>query len=111
MPDGRIEPRQVRRLEAIGDWLAPRGESIYGTRGGPFKPGPYGASTRKGNRIYLHVFAWQDGAVRLPAIGPTVTAAHLLGGGKAEVTQTDEGLTVRVPEAARDAIDTVVTYL
>ena len=108
MPDGRIEPRQVKRLEEIGDWLRARGESIYGTRGGPFKPGPYGASTRKGNRIYLHVFQWQDGAARLPAIGPKVTGASVLGGGKAEVTQIDEGLTIRVPEADRSDIDTVV---
>jgi len=108
MPDGRIEPRQVRRLEEIGDWLDSHGESIYGTRGGPFKPGPYGASTRKGNRIYLHVFAWRDGAVLLPPIGPKVTGARVLGGGKAEVEQTDAGLTVRVPEAGRDPIDTVI---
>ncbi|MFO8012742.1 MAG: alpha-L-fucosidase [Phycisphaerae bacterium] len=108
MPDGRIEPRQVERLEEIGAWLDSRGESVYGTRGGPFKPGPYGASTRKGNRIYLHVFQWQDGAVRLPPIGPTVTAARVLGGGKAEVEQTDEGLAVRAGEADRHAIDTVV---
>ena len=40
MPDGRIEPRQVERLHEIGQWLAKHGESIYGTRGGPFRPGP-----------------------------------------------------------------------
>jgi alpha-L-fucosidase len=108
MPDGRIEPRQVRRLEEIGDWLATRGESIYGTRGGPFRPGPYGASTRKANRIYLHVFQWQDGAANLPAFGQKVTGASVLGGGKAEVAQTNEGLSVRVPEADRSDVDTVV---
>ena len=37
MPDGRIEPRQVDRLKEMGDWLRKYGESIYGTRGGPFK--------------------------------------------------------------------------
>ena len=39
MPDGRIEPRQVERLKEIGQWLAKYGESIYGTRGGPFQRG------------------------------------------------------------------------
>ena len=39
MPDGRIEPRQVERLKEMGAWLSKYGESIYGTRGGPFKPG------------------------------------------------------------------------
>ncbi|MFV1994097.1 MAG: alpha-L-fucosidase, partial [Verrucomicrobiales bacterium] len=31
MPDGRIEPRQVERLEQMGAWLKKYGESIYGT--------------------------------------------------------------------------------
>ena len=38
MPDGRIEPRQVERLEEMGEWLSKYGETIYGTRGGPWKP-------------------------------------------------------------------------
>jgi len=108
MPDGRIEPRQVDRLKEIGAWLAAHRESIYGTRGGPFKPGPFGASTHKGTRIYLHILAWPGDAVQLPAIGHKVTAASVLGGGEATVEQTDAGLTVRVPEANRQAIDTVV---
>ncbi|MDO8970377.1 MAG: alpha-L-fucosidase, partial [Saprospiraceae bacterium] len=36
MPDGRIEPRQVEKFRKIGEWLGKYGESIYGTRGGPF---------------------------------------------------------------------------
>ena len=38
MPDGRIEPRQVDVLEQVGSWMKVNGESIYGTRGGPWKP-------------------------------------------------------------------------
>jgi len=109
MPDGRIEPRQVDRLKQIGDWLAQYGESIYGTRGGPFKPGPFGASTCKGHRIYLHVLTWPDGDLRLPPLPRKVTAAGVLGGGKADVEQTETGLVVRVPETDRKDLDTVVT--
>ncbi len=47
MPDGRIEPRQVARLKEMGAWLKKNGESIYGTRGGPWKPTKAVASTRK----------------------------------------------------------------
>jgi hypothetical protein len=39
----------------MGKWLNKYGDSLYGTRGGPFKPGPWGVSTHKGNTIYLHV--------------------------------------------------------
>ena len=37
MPDGPIEPRQAVRFREIGRWLGQYGESIYGTRGGPFR--------------------------------------------------------------------------
>lgn len=57
MPTGEIEPRQVERLEEMGAWLAQYGRSIYGTRGGPFKPARHLVSTRKDNTIYLHILA------------------------------------------------------
>ncbi|HPX42639.1 MAG TPA: alpha-L-fucosidase, partial [Candidatus Hydrogenedentes bacterium] len=55
MPDGRIEPRQVDRLAEMGAWLGQFGETIYGTRGGPYMPSAWGASTCKNSRVYLHV--------------------------------------------------------
>ncbi len=108
MPDGRIEPRQVDVLEGVGAWLAQCGESIYGTRGGPFKPGRYGASTRKGNTIYLHVFNWLDDPLRLPAISEKVRRARVLTGGEAKVRQSADRLEIAVPEDARQPFDTVV---
>ncbi|MEN6312569.1 MAG: alpha-L-fucosidase [Acidobacteriota bacterium] len=108
MPDGRIEPRQVDVLKDVGAWLAGHGESIYGTRGGPFKPGRYGASTRQGDRIYLHVFQWAGPSLALPPIAAKVVRARVLGGGEASVRQTDAGLEVSVGEGDRHAADTVV---
>ena len=108
MPDGRIEPRQVDVLKGVGAWLAGHGESIYGTRGGPFKPGRYGASTRRDNRIYLHVFAWAGPSLTLPAIPAKVTGSRVLGGGHVSVRQTEAGLEVAVPAGDRHPADTVV---
>ena len=88
MPDGRIEPQQVARFRQIGDWLKKYGESIYGTRGGPFRSpdehkrsqngyygqftiagGRYwGGSTHKSNAIYLHILRWPSDGITLPAI-------------------------------------------
>ena len=54
-PEGVIEPCQVERLKEIGAWLAKYGQSIYGTRGGPYKPKKDFASTRKGkDNLYPH---------------------------------------------------------
>ena len=83
-------------------------ESIYGTRGGPFKPGDYGVSTRKGDTIYLHVLEWADDTLKLPVIPAKVVRSRLLNGGKAEVRQTTTGLEIFVHESDRQPIDTVV---
>jgi len=108
MPNGEIAPDQANRLKEIGAWLANYGESIYGTRGGPFKPGDYGASTRKGNTIYLHIRDWDDEMLKLPAIPAKVLRSRVLTGGKAEVRQTEAGLEVSVPERDHQPLDTIV---
>ena len=108
MPDGRIEPRQVARLQEMGAWLTRNGETIYATRGGPWHPTKAIASTRKGNTIYLHVFRWENDTVELPDLPRAVKSASLLGGGRATVRQQNGKLTVAVDAAARDAIDTIV---
>ena len=38
MPNGEIEARQVERLKEMGAWMKKYGETIYGTRGGPYMP-------------------------------------------------------------------------
>ncbi|MHB1036780.1 MAG: alpha-L-fucosidase [Pirellulales bacterium] len=108
MPTGEIAPEQANLLRQMGGWLAVHGESIYGTRGGPFKPGEYGVSTRKGNRIYVHVLDWSDDVLQLPPIPAKVLRSRVLDGGRAEVRQSAAGLEVSIPERDRRPIDTVV---
>lgn len=108
MPDGRIEPRQVEVLRRVGDWLKNNSASIYGTRGGPWKPTDNFASTRKNETIYLHVLKWPDDGVQLPDIAAKIVDARVLGGGKAEFHQEDDKIEISVAPADRDANDTVV---
>jgi alpha-L-fucosidase len=96
MPDGRIEPRQVERLREMGAWLSRYGESIYGTRGGPWKPTRAVASTRKDRSIYLHLLRPEGNSVTLPAIPARVQRATVLTGGKAEVVQDGGQLVVTI---------------
>jgi len=96
MPDGRIEPRQVRRLEEMGDWLKKYGETIYGTRGGPWKPTRSLASTRKGNTVYVHLLGYNGKTVTLPNIPRKIVASSVLTGGTAGVTQSDRHVLLRV---------------
>lgn len=108
MPDGRIEPRQAERLEEIGRWLEANSASIYGTRGGPFKPRDWGASTHKDRTVFLHVFAWPEGALTLPAIDKKIASWKVLTGGDAEVTQDRKGIRIVVPAESRRDSDTIV---
>ena len=102
MPDGRIEPRQVKRLAEMGEWLRQYGQTIYGTRGGPWKPGKSLASTRKGNSIYLHLLGFNGGTVTLPNIPRTIVRSSVLTGGTAQVHQAGQGITIHVlPPIAR----------
>ena len=95
MPDGRIEPRQVKRLEEMGDWLKQYGETIYGTRGGPWKPTKALASTRKGSTIYLHLLGWNGKTVNLPNISRKIVASSMLTGGTVVVNQNERGISIR----------------
>ena len=108
MPDGRIEPRQVDVLKGVGAWLKQNGEAIYATRGGPYKPGDYGASTRKGSTIYLHILRWNADGVALPPLPKRVVSASLLAGGEVKFEQDASALRITVPAKDRHEGDTVV---
>jgi alpha-L-fucosidase len=98
MPDGRIEPRQVAVLRKIGDWLKINGESIYGTRGGPYLPTERYTATRREDKIFIHVLKAESGMVTLPPLPSKITGASLVGGGKVRFTQTADFLKIALPD-------------
>jgi alpha-L-fucosidase len=108
MPNGRIEPRQVERLKEMGAWLKEYGQSIYATRGGPFMPGPWGASTHKDNTIYVHILNWPGEKLLLPPIPKNIIASSILTGGTATVKQTKEDIEISVSKDYRRKIDTII---
>jgi alpha-L-fucosidase len=108
MPDGRIEPRQVDVLKQVGAWLNKNGESIYGTRGGPWKPAQTITSTRRGNVIYVHILRNTSDTIELPEIARDIESATILDGDKVDFTNQDGKLILTVPLAFRDASDTVI---
>jgi alpha-L-fucosidase len=109
MLDGRIERRQVERLAAIGLWLKKYGESIYGTRGGPFRPTADLASTRRGSRVYLHLLRWPGQSLAVPDVpGRRLLKAALLGGRELAVARSSQGYELVLPARAPNENDSVV---
>ena len=107
--DGAFDPEHVRRLLEVGDWLDRYGHSIYGTRGGPWKPGIWGGSTQVGDTAYLHITSWPRDGLALPYLGRPIRGATLITGqGSVSVTRSNGELRIVVPESARDPIDTII---
>jgi hypothetical protein len=51
---------------------------------------------------------WSDDAITLPNISKRITGSKVLTGGTADVKQTDAGVTISVPAADRQEIDTII---
>ncbi|KPK08458.1 MAG: alpha-L-fucosidase [Gemmatimonas sp. SG8_28] len=109
MPTGEIQPEFRERLRGVGRWLAEHGEAIYGTRGGPIPPRPWGVTTQKGNRVFVHVLDWQDRSLSLPSLPHTVRAATLLrDGSRVSFRAERDGLTLTLPDRPTGTIDLIV---
>lgn len=107
-PDGTIQPQFATRLDSVGSWLTRFGRAIYGTRGGPVAPREWGVTTRRGDTVFVHVLAWQDPLLALPALPKPVKAARDMATGRPlRVTATAGGTTIEVPPAERDSPDRI----
>ncbi|TWT78460.1 Alpha-L-fucosidase [Posidoniimonas polymericola] len=108
--EGEIPAESIERLKEIGEWMQVNGDSIYGTTASPCRRPEWGRLTRKGDRLFLHVFNWPaDGMLRVP-LQVTTTSCRLLAdpGVSFSVTRNEEGLAVELTGKAPDAICSVV---
>ena len=65
-PNGELPAEAVSRLKAVGEWMNQYGETIYGTRGGEVEPHPWGVTTRRDNRLFVHILDLNDQGLFLP---------------------------------------------
>lgn len=106
-PDGQLPEAALERLTGIGAWLRTHGETIYGTEAGPVAPRAWGVTTRKGDKIYVHILDWPDTELFVPIRGMRIRGAAAFDGGqKLDFRQDDQGVTIRLGErpAAPDHI-------
>ena len=88
---GDLEPKARDLLRAVGEWTELHAESIYGA--GPatgFAAPPDARLTRRGNRLYVHLFNWPAGHLVLDGLGDRVEFASFVHDGR-EVPMTVVG--------------------
>lgn len=111
MMDGRIEDRQVQLLANMGNWLKKYGESVYNTKGGPYKPNKIYASTRKGNQIFVHIFKTDTNEIKLPPIpNAKIKSAYFMKGIPLSIQQEETGILLKFPAKMPDDNDSVIVF-
>jgi alpha-L-fucosidase len=110
---GEFDPAEVAILDDVGRWLTRNGASIYATRGGPWKAHPWGGSTYRGATAFVHATAISSEKIdmKMP-VGKRIRSVRLLNGADADdhldYVIKDGTLTIQVPTALQDKIDTII---
>ncbi len=107
-PDGCLPEVAVERLKEMGEWMKTYGETIYGTRGGCIAPHPWGVTTQKGDRLFVHILDLQDQALFLPLEGKKVkNAVDFASRQSLKFKRVDGGITLQLDEVPTE-VDKVV---
>jgi alpha-L-fucosidase len=122
MADGALPAEQIARLDALATWMSAYGAAIHDSQPGLEPWQFYGPSTRKGERVFLHLLLrpYESVSVRGVPIR-RVRAVRELKSGRAlehrgRTTILDQmanadplgELTIRVPEDVLDPLATVI---
>lgn len=105
---GEFQADFVDRLREVGAWMKTNGESIYGTRGGPFTPTDSYATTRKGNVIYIHAFTFNGDKLVLPHLPAKIKGATLMDGSPVAVENSKTALTITLAPSKQTPIVTLI---
>lgn len=107
-PDGAFPAASIERLKEMGEWMKTYGETIYGTRGGKIPPHPWGVTTQKDNKLYVHILDLQDQALFLPITEQKVKKARVFKDRSPVVFKQDkDGVLLKLP-AVPEETDYVV---
>ncbi len=75
---GNFDPASAAILDGLGQWLDLHGRAIYGAGPSDFLAPTDCRYTQRGDRLYLHLFAWPFEHVHLPWLADRVEYAQLL---------------------------------
>jgi alpha-L-fucosidase len=112
-PDGKGNwpPYEVKYLLKTGKWLKKYGTSIYGTTYGLIPPQPWGVTTSKPGKLYLHIFRTpSNNKIFVPFVqGTSIKEIRLLGTNKSLSWIMEQGgIRIKLPTVLPDTRDAVV---
>ncbi len=77
-PLGTWDSRALDALKIYGDWMKFHGEAIYGCTQSEFTAPPDCRLTQKGDKLYLHIYAWPFRYLLFEGMGDKVKFARFL---------------------------------
>ncbi|RAJ87339.1 alpha-L-fucosidase [Chitinophaga dinghuensis] len=78
--NGRWPEYSIKYLLETGKWLKKYGESIYGTTYGLIPAQPWGVTTSKPGKLYLHIWQQPDNnQLKIAGINANITSVRILG--------------------------------
>jgi alpha-L-fucosidase len=109
MPNGKIQPENVETLMEMGKWMDKYGETIYGTRRGPIEPKKWGATTKKGDKVFIHILVLEDENLLIPNLSGKIKSIKFFAGGdKVNYKVSDNGILLNIPKEKQNDINTIL---
>ncbi len=107
-PSGALPSEALDRLRGIGEWMKRYGETYYGTTAGDFPAQEWGTSTRKGNKLYIHILSTDSREIHVPIMAKVKKAKAFDTGEPVKFTKRkDGGVTLHLPEEPT-AVDYII---
>lgn len=97
-PNGELPATAVQRLKEMGEWMQTYGTTIRATEAGDVPVQEWGATTRRGDTLYVHILNYDRRELYLPLQCRVVKASTFADGKRVGVTKTVEGVVLNLPE-------------
>ena len=97
-PNGELPAASLERLQGIGEWLRAYGETVYETTAGDIPTQEWGVTTRKGNRLFVHVMNLESTELFLPLTCKVKKAFTYDGKQPVKMKKQKEGVTLLFDE-------------
>ena len=102
-PDGELPAAALDRLKGMGEWLEKYGETVYGTTAGDVPTRPWGVTTRKGDKQYVHIMSLEDTSLFLPITAKVKKAVVFDSRKPVQFKQTKDGILLDLGLKPQDA--------